>query len=420
MQKPVTWWRRRAGALSAGTVLAVVVVAVTLFAGGGSALAVPTVPDVTITASFPGGEPPQPEITATAAFLIDADSGKSLFSKNANQRLPMASTTKIMTAILVLEKLDPQTKVTVSANAVSVEGSIASLAKGEVLTVDQLLHGLLIISGNDAAVALAEAVGGSVAHFVEMMNAKAKEMGLENTHFVNPHGVQPKGANASKHYSSAKDLATMAQYAMKFPLFREIVDSESITLPALPGQTKPRYWDHNGNELLMKVGWVTGIKTGSTPYAKYCLVASGTKDGSSMIAVVLGAETSERRWNEARRLMEYGFSLRPANVLVGSGQRILELDVPDILGRKVTLVADRAVTAHLKQGDVVTRQVLIDRDPVLPVRAGEVFGRMRFTLAGETLGAVNLVAAQPVTRPTLRMVMYYFQKQSPLRFVPRA
>ena len=218
--------------------LSLLVLAVALLALTGSALAATPAPDTTITASFPSGEPSPPTITATAAILIDADTGAILFSKNANTRLPMASTTKIMTAIVVLETLDPEQKVTVSANAVSVDGSKASLVKGEVLTVDQLLHGLLIISGNDAAIALAEAAGGSVKGFVGMMNAKAKEMGLKNTHFVNPHGVQPKGADSGNHYSSAKDLALMAQYARKYPLFREIVDSESITLPAAPGQTE--------------------------------------------------------------------------------------------------------------------------------------------------------------------------------------
>ena len=309
---------------------------------------------------------------------------------------------------------------TVSANAVSIDGSKASLVKGEVLTVDQLLHALLIISGNDAAIALAEAAGGSVKGFVGMMNAKAKEMGLKNTHFVNPHGVQPKGADSGSHYSSAKDLALMAQYARKYPLFREIVDSESITLPAAPGQQKLRYWDHNGNELLMDVGWVTGIKTGSTPYAKYCLVASGTQDGISMISVVLGADTSDLRWRESRRLLEYGFSLHPKNVLVSKGEQVLALDAGDVMARTVRLVTDGALAVRLFKGDVVTRSVVIDRQPTVPVAAGEVFGHLQFTLAGKPLGSVNLVAAQPVTRPTLRMLVYHWRASAPVRLLPRA
>ncbi len=395
--------------------LSVIVVVVTLLVATGSALAIATVPDATITAAFASGEPVLPEVSATAAILIDAASGEILFSKNANARLPMASTTKIMTAIVVLETLDPQQKVTVSANAVSVEGSKASLVKGEVLTVDQLLHGLLIISGNDAAIALAEAAGGSVKGFVDMMNAKTKEMGLKNTRFVNPHGVQPKGADKNNHYSSANDLATMTRYAQQFELFREIVDSESITLPAAPGQQKPRYWDHNGNELLMDLGWVTGVKTGSTPYAKYCLVASGNRDGVSMISVVLGAETSDIRWRESRSLLEYGFDLRPRTVLINPRQEIVDLELTDILGRSVTVVSDRSLAARLHKGDIVTRSVSIDREPSVPVAAGEVLGHATFRLAGTTLGTVNLVAAQPVTRPTLRMIVYHWRACSPVR-----
>lgn len=403
---------RRGGSLGVAAALLLALFGVVSLASAGSAFAATAVPDTTITASFPSGEPAPPNVTATAAILIDAESGEILFSRNANARLPMASTTKIMTAIVVLETLDPKAKVKVSANAVSVIGSKASLAQGEVLTVNDLLHALLIISGNDAAVALAEAAGGSVAGFVDMMNAKAKELGLKNTHFMNPHGV-----NKSGHYSSARDLATMAQYARRFPLFKQIVDSEGFCLPTIPGQP-PRRWD-SGNELVNRVGWVTGIKTGSTPYAKYCLVASGTREGMSMISVVLGANTSDVRWNESQRLLEYGFSLRPRTLLVDRGEPVLALDVPDVMGRTVKLVAGGTLTVHLKKNDVVTRSVVIDREPAIPVSVGEVFGHMQFTLAGKSLGSVNLVAAQPLARPTLDMIRYYWRARSPVRLIPQ-
>lgn len=389
-------------------VLATVLVLVA--AGIASAAAPPT--PATVTARFPSGEPAAPNVTATAAILIDAGTGEILYSRNANARLPMASTTKIMTAIVVLETLDPKTKVKVSANAVSVIGSKSRLAKGEVMTVEELLHALLIISGNDAAVALAEAAGGSVSHFVEMMNEKAKELGLKNTHFVNPHGV-----NKPQHYSSAKDLATMAQYARKFPLFRHIVDSKGFCLPTLPGQA-PRRWD-SGNELVNRVGWVDGIKTGSTPYARYCLVASGTREGVSMISVVLGASTTDVRWNESLALLTYGFDLRPRTLLVDRGEPVMDLDVPDLMGRRVTLVAEKAMAIRLSKKQTVTRSVVIYREPAVPVSAGEVFGRMDLTLDGKSLGSVNLVAAQPVTRPTLHMLVYYWRASSPLRFLLR-
>ncbi|MBN1631637.1 MAG: D-alanyl-D-alanine carboxypeptidase, partial [Thermoleophilia bacterium] len=236
------------------------------------------IPSRVITAAFPSSEPKPPKITSTAAFMIDAKTGEYLFSQNANARLPMASTTKIMTAILALESLDLNHKVTVSAKAVSTIGSKASLVAGETLTVEQLLYALMVVSGNDASMALAEAVSGDVDTFVQRMNAKAKKLGLTNTHFVNPCGL-----NNKKHFSSAKDLAFLAQYALRDPVFARIVDTIDFSLPPIPPvppatQETLRVFD-NQNELLKQLSWATGVKTGSTPYAKYCLVTSGAREG---------------------------------------------------------------------------------------------------------------------------------------------
>jgi D-alanyl-D-alanine carboxypeptidase (penicillin-binding protein 5/6) len=213
------------------------------------------------------------------------------------------------------------------------------------------------------------------------------------------------------------EWATMAQYARRFPLFRHIVDSRGFCLPTLPGQ-KPRRWD-SGNELVNRVGWVDGIKTGSTPYAKYCLVASGTQEGVSMISVVLGANTSEARWNESLALLTYGFDLRPRTLLVDRGEPVMQLAAPDLLGRSVTLVAERALAMRLSKKQTVTRSVVVYREPAVPVSAGEVLGRMDLTLEGRSLGSVDLVAAQPVTRPTLDMLVYYWRARSPVRFLWR-
>lgn len=384
-----------------------VLVTVILLALAGSVSAVTLPAPTTVKAIFPSGPPAPPRVTSSAAILIDGETGEILFSRNANARLPMASTTKIMTAIVVLETLDPKAEVRVSANAVSAIGSKARLAQGEVMTVEQLLRALLIISGNDAAIALAEAAGGSVAGFVDMMNQKAAALGLKNTHFVNPHGI-----NKERHYSSAKDLATMAQYARRFPLFRQIVDSKGFCLPTLPGQ-QPRRWDC-GNELVNQVGWVDGIKTGSTPYAKYCLVASGTQEGKSMISVILGASSSEVRWKESLALLEYGFRLCPRTLLVDKGEFLLELEPADVMGRKVRLVAENALSMRLSADQVAMRTVVIYREPTVPVSAGEVFGRLDIALDGRTVGSVNLVAAQPVTKPTLDMLLYHWRVRSPL------
>ena len=352
----------------------------------------------TIAPAFPFGEPRPPAITATAAILIDMDSGRILYSRNANARVPMASTTKIITAIIALESLELGATVTISADVAATGGSRLWLEEGEVLTVEQLMYALLVSSANDAAVALAEAVAGSVQTFVKQMNEKAEALGLANTHFVNPHGL-----NAKKHFSSARDLAILAQHAMQDPVFRQMVHTREYTIP-WPGHDTPRLLE-NHNVLLGRQAWVTGVKTGSTPYAKYCMVASGTRDGVSLVSVLLGATNDDVRWRETEALLDYGFSLYPRTVLADKGGIVAELDVSDRLDRRVILVADRSLTVSLFKTDAVTSSVRVDRDVVLPVHVGDVFGAIDFTLDGKSLGSVSLVAAQSVDKVTIKMIL---------------
>lgn len=415
--------------LSLGATLAVVSICVSLLAPADPATdslsAVATVraesatpvapidiPSRTITATFPSGEPNPPRISSKAAFMIDADTGEYLFSHNANARLPNASTTKIMTALLALESLDLSELVTVSRNAVSTIGSKSRLVAGETLTVEQLLYALMVVSGNDASIALAEAVSGSVAAFVEKMNARADELELTNTHYVNPCGL-----NNKKHFASAKDLAFLAQHALRNPVFAQIVDTIDFALPPLPPvppetEETLRKFD-NQNELLKQMDWATGVKTGSTPYAKYCLVASGTKDGVSLIAVVLGAQEDATRWSEARALLEYGLSLYPRTLLVGKGEMIAELDVGDPIGRRLRLVTDRPLVARLSQTEPATSQVTLHRDLALPIHAGETFGTMDFIVGGSIVGSVELIAASPIERPSIGMILDHLRTQGP-------
>jgi D-alanyl-D-alanine carboxypeptidase (penicillin-binding protein 5/6) len=358
------------------------------------------IPSITITASFPSGELDAPDVTATAALVIDTDSGLVLYSKNADQRLPMASTTKIMTAILVLESLDLNAKVTVSRNAHFQSGSVVGLQQGEVVTVEQLLYGLLVFSGNDAAVALAEEMSGSVANFVDKMNAKAQEMGLSNTHFVNPDGLQ-----AENHYSSAADLVTMAQYAMKNPVFRQIVDTPVYYLPH-PSQETPRELK-SSNTLLTQYEWVNGVKTGSTPYSGYCMVASGSMEGVSLIVVLLGAVDDATRWREVDALFQYGFGLNPRTVIAEPGGLVAEVALSDPLDTRVRLVADGFLVKRLGEDDWVTGSVSLLRDLTLPVQAGEVYGSVEFTEDETALGLVDLVAAKSVDVPSFWDILQY-------------
>ena len=235
------------------------------------------------------------------------------------------------------------------------------------VTVEQLLYWLLVFSGNDAAVALAEKTSGTVDEFVAKMNEKAKAMGLTNTHFTNPNGLNQTG-----HYSSCTDLAAMARHAMKDETFRKIVKTPTYDLPH-PNAYTPTD-PHNSNALLNKYEWVTGIKTGSTPAAGYCVVASGTQYGVSLIVVQLGAKDDKTRWTEVEALFDYGFGFSPTTALAQPEQPLVVLPLDDPLGQSVELVpADRLVT-RLREGEAATGTVVLSKAPTLPISAGRGAG----------------------------------------------
>jgi len=279
--------------------------------------------------ALPPEETSTPAIGAVAAILVDPFTGDVLYEKNADQSLPMASTTKIMTAILTLENASLQETTIISEHASATGESSAWLEQGEVLTVEQLLYALLLQSANDSAVALAEHVGGSEDAFVEMMNAKATELGLENTSFSNPHGLDEEG-----HYTSARDLAAIASYAMDIPKFREIVATDEYEIP-WPGHPFPRVMQ-NHNRFLDMYPNAIGIKTGYTLGAGLCLVAAAEKDGSELISVILNG--GETYWDQTIALMEYGFNDFTHVEYAYSGQPLAEVEVGDFPRRKVNAV----------------------------------------------------------------------------------
>jgi D-alanyl-D-alanine carboxypeptidase (penicillin-binding protein 5/6) len=357
-----------------------------------------TFPPRTITAATSATEQEPPEVSATAAILIDSQTGAVIFSKQPDERLPMASTTKIMTSILVLESLDLDQRVVVPRSAAGTAGSLAGLVYGEVLTVEQLMYAMLIPSGNDAALTLAVKTSGSVQAFVNKMNEKAEEMGLANTHFANPNGL-----HLEDHYSSARDLATMAQYAMRNPTFRRVVDTPEYELP-YPGEDQGVRKFKNGNVLLKEYPWVNGAKTGSTPYAGYCMVASGSRDGVSLIAVLLGDADDDTRWKETKALLNYGMSQFPPTVLVDRGELVAELDVSDPLGRKVRLVSQQASTMRLYAIEVITAQARLLDEVALPVSVGDTLGVLDFTMDGTFIDSVPLIAGNSVEKPDIAEV----------------
>lgn len=240
----------------------------------------------------------EPRVTAAAALLVDGD-GAVLWQRHARRRMAPASTTKIMTAVLALELGRLDDLVVVSRRAATGRGSRLGLRERERYRLEDLLVGMLVRSGNDAAVAVAEHIAGTVEGFVRLMNEKAAGLGAKDTHFVTPHGLDRPG-----HYTTAADMALMAHHAMAHPAFAEIVGSRERVVAPEGGNGREKLL-RNTNKLLWRYAWADGVKTGTTPRAGRCLIASATRDGHRLIAVVF---RSANRWQDAVRLLNYGFA----------------------------------------------------------------------------------------------------------------
>lgn len=237
-------------------------------------------------------------IPAAAAVVVNADTGEVLFSQNGDRRLPMASTTKIMTAILLLENADLKEEITTTKQMVTVEGSSMGLLEGDKVTYETLLYGMMLPSGNDAATTAAVSLGGTLEGFARLMNKKAAELSMNNTHFVTPSGL-----DSELHYSTALDMAKLAVYAMKNQKFREAVNTKSIRVEYGNPPYSRVLFGHN--KLLENYEWANGIKTGYTSKSGRCLVSSASKNGLNVIAVTLNDSNTV---NSHKQLLEYGFS----------------------------------------------------------------------------------------------------------------
>ncbi len=272
----------------------------------------PVVPPTATRVLTPNGKPPA--ISADEAMLLDDDSGHVLYDLNGEHAQPMASTTKIMTAVIAIQTANLDMLVTVHQDAVSEVnnngGSTANLRMGEQLTLRDLLYGLLVPSGDDAAIAIADALGGTTQNFVQIMNLYAYRLHLFSTHYINPDGLTYYDANNRPipgHYTTAYDLARLAQYAMSLPLFAQIVRTQHYTLPA-SATHGPHSWD-NTNTLLTTYSGTTGIKTGFTLEAGGCLVFSATRNGHHLLGVVLHSIPENNRFRDAITLLNWGFAL---------------------------------------------------------------------------------------------------------------
>lgn len=337
----------------------------------------------------------EPDIPAKAAILMEAESGEVLWEKNADLELPMASTTKIMTAVLTLENASLEEKVVVSEKASSIGESSAWLEKGEVLTVDQLLHALMVQSANDSAVALAEYVGGTEEAFVEMMNRKAEALGAQHTRFVNPHGLDQNG-----HYTTARDLAVIAAYAMRNPVFRELVVSDGYQIP-WPGHPYNRVLV-NHNKFLKMYPYATGVKTGYTERAGKCLVASAKKEDRELISVILNGGDSY--WEQTVRLMDYGFENFVRVEYAYAGQALAEIGVGDFPRKEVYAVAGEDIAFTVRRDhleDYIVSEVRCPGWVEYPIERGRKVGELTVGKGNPGERTADLVSSEECRPPNL-------------------
>lgn len=313
-------------------------------------------------------------ISAQKAIVLDAATGRVLYEKDADAVSLIASTTKIMTALIVCEQCNVLDRVRIPAEAVGIEGSSMYLQEGEVLSIQELLYGLMLHSGNDAAMALAIYCGGTVEGFTQLMNDKARALGLKYTHFVNPHGL-----DAADHYSTARDLANLATYAMENPIFAKTVSTKSVTV----GQ---RYLT-NHNKLLWRVEGADGVKTGYTKAAGRILVSSAQRQGRRLIVVTIDDGND---WVDHAAFYEDGFSQYSLRHIVTAGQSMGTLNVFGGAQEQVRVVAAEDFSYALAQGEEPRIRFSCKGFVYAPVVAGAEAGFAYICIDGKPVGKVAL------------------------------
>ena len=336
-----------------------------------------------------------PSVSAQSAILIDGQSGTVLYEKQADLRLPMASTTKIMTALVALEQMPLDTVITVDSRAVGVEGSSIYLVEGEQLTLEQLLYALLLESANDAATAIAIGVADSVEAFAELMNQTARDMGLENTRFQNPHGL-----DHAEHYTTARELARITAHALKNPTIAAIVATQKTTIPHSGNDGVRLLVNHN--RLLRDYDNAIGVKTGYTKRSGRCLVSAAEQDGAKLIAVTLNAPND---WRDHTALLDYGFSQMESIYPCDAHQICIPVSVVGGDRSAVFVSNSQELTVSIpKAHSEIQKVVEIPRFLYATVEAGDVIGRVVYQCdlnedgALETIGSVTLTA-QTTVRP---------------------
>lgn len=343
-------------------------------------------------------------LNAKSAILMEESTGNILYESNPDERLPIASVTKVMTMLLIMEAVDSgkislDDMVTVSENAMSYGGSTMFLETGEQLTVNDMLKGIAVASANDGCVAMAEHLAGSESAFVDMMNEKAKELGMENTHFMNTNGLDEED-----HYSSARDVAIMSRELMKH---ETIFNYTSIWMDTLRGG---KFQLANTNKLIRFYDGANGLKTGSTSKALCCLSAAAKRNDMQLIAVVLGAPTSAERFASAKSLLDYGFANYAVNTQITAGDEVQKIAVEKGVDKEVGVVAGDSCSTLVKKGqeDNITKEIKIDETIIAPIEAGQKIGTMTISRDGEVIADIDLNASSAVEKKGIGLIIKDF------------
>ncbi|WP_029099547.1 D-alanyl-D-alanine carboxypeptidase family protein [Brevibacillus thermoruber] len=333
-----------------------------------------------------------PDVSAEAAALIDVASGRILYAKNGSKKMRIASLTKTMTAIVAIESGRLQDVVTVPKEAVGVDGSSIYLKQGEKLTLEELLYGLMLRSGNDAAVAVAHHVGGSVPGFVYLMNEKAALIGMTHTNFTNPHGLD----DSNMHYSTAEDMAKLSAYALHNPVFRQIVSTKVKSI-----SWEGEKWDRrlqNKNKLLHLYNGADGVKTGYTKLAKRCLASSATRDGRQLAAITLNAPDD---WNDSMKLLDWGFEHFAVSRVVTKGQTVQAGFAADEPSLRLVTINEFAYPLQNGEAEQLRTQVELVQPSVTKRMVGSHVGFLQVYLGDRLIGRVPLTVqdSSPASTP---------------------
>ncbi|MFW5786710.1 MAG: serine hydrolase [Halanaerobiales bacterium] len=339
------------------------------------------------------------DLSAKSALLMEVKSGEVIFEKNPELKLPPASMTKIMTMLLVMEAIEDNTvsltdKIIISERAASMGGSQVYLEAGEEMNLEELMKAVAISSANDASVAVAEYVYGTEDRFVQKMNERAKELGLKNTYYYNTNGLPSSDAEIEGNYTTVYDLARLTREIYKY---EKIFKWASIWIDSL---RRGEFVLNNTNRLVKHFQGANGLKTGHTDEAGFCITATARRGDLDFIAVIMGAESSDKRFTEAAKLLNYGFNLFESREIAIKGEKITAIDIINAKPARVDLIADSKLVIPMKKGEKTTikQKVYLEDNIKAPLEAGERVGELRIYKENLLLAKTDLLLAEKVDK----------------------